>query len=115
MSAAKSQRNGFSKQEREAMNARAQEHAADKRANRKREDGEVAVREAIDAMSASDKAIAERIHQLVAIHAPDLWPRTWYGMPAYARKGTVICFFSGCGKVWHPVRFVRVQRRGYAG
>ncbi len=80
------------------MNARAKELAAEKRADRKRTEGEIAVRDAIDAMSVSDKAIAEKIHQLVTTHAPDLWPRTWYGMPAYARDGKVICFFQAAGK-----------------
>ena len=80
------------------MNARAKELAAEKRADRKRADDENAVREAIDAMSASDKAIAERIHHLVTTNAPDLWPKTWYGMPAYARDGKVICFFQAAGK-----------------
>jgi uncharacterized protein YdhG (YjbR/CyaY superfamily) len=80
------------------MNARAKELAAEKRADRKRAEGEIAVRDAIDAMSVSDKAIAEKIHQLVTTHAPDLWPKTWYGMPAYARDGKVICFFQAAGK-----------------
>jgi uncharacterized protein YdhG (YjbR/CyaY superfamily) len=93
-----SQSGGFSRLEREAMNARAKELAAEKRADRKRAEGEIAVRDAIDAMSVSDKAIAEKIHQLVTTHAPDLWPKTWYGMPAYARDGKVICFFQAAGK-----------------
>ena len=80
------------------MNARAKELAAEKRAVKKRADGENAVREAIDAMAAPDKAIAERIHHLVTTNAPDLWPKTWYGMPAYARDGKVICFFQAAGK-----------------
>jgi hypothetical protein len=75
MSASNAQSGGFSKQEREAMNARAKELAAEKRTDKKRTDGENAVRE----------AIAEKIHHLLTTHAPDLWPRTWYGMPAYAR------------------------------
>ena len=98
MSASNTQSGGFSRQEREAMNARAKEIAAEKRADKKRADGENAVREAIEAMAASDKAIAERIHHLVTTNAPDLWPKTWYGMPAYARDGKVICFFQAAGK-----------------
>jgi uncharacterized protein YdhG (YjbR/CyaY superfamily) len=89
---------GFSKEEREAMKARAKELAAEKRSDRKRADGEQAVREAIEAMVGSDRVIAERIHTLVTTTAPELWPRTWYGMPAYARDGKVICFFQSAGK-----------------
>ncbi len=98
MSESNTQSGGFSKQEREAMNARGKELAAEKRADKKRTEGENAVRESIEAMSAADKAIAERIHQLVTTNAPDLWPKTWYGMPAYARDGKVICFFQAAGK-----------------
>jgi uncharacterized protein YdhG (YjbR/CyaY superfamily) len=89
---------GFSKEEREAMKARAKELAAEQRSDRKRADGEQAVREAIEAMAGSDRAIAERIHTLVTTTAPELWPRTWYGMPAYARDGKVVCFFQSAGK-----------------
>ena len=98
MAASNTQSSGFSKQEREAMNARSKELAAEKRANKKREDGENAVKEAIAAMADPDKALAERIHELVTANAPDLWPKTWYGMPAYARDGKVICFFQAAGK-----------------
>lgn len=98
MAASDTQGGGFSKQEREAMNARSRELAAEKRAHKKREDGEAAVREAIEAMSGTDRVIAERIHALVTSTAPDLWPKTWYGMPAYAADGKVICFFQAAGK-----------------
>lgn len=97
MAASSSGSGGFSKHEREAMNARSKELAAEKRANKKRSEGEAAVREAFDAMSGLDKRIAERIHELVTETAPDLWPKTWYGMPAYARDGKVVCFFQAAG------------------
>ena len=49
-------------------------------------------------MSGSDKVFAERIHELVTSAAPELWPKTWYGMPAYARDGKVVCFFQSAEK-----------------
>ena len=98
MAASNTQSSGFSKHEREAMNARAKELAAEKRANKKRADGEHALQEVISAMTGTDRTIAERIHHLVTTTAPELWPKTWYGMPAYARDGKVICFFQSAGK-----------------
>lgn len=98
MAASESQNNGFSKQERDAMKARAKELAAEKRASKKRADGETAVRDAIGELSGADKALAETFHEIVTRTAPDLWPKTWYGMPAYARDGKVICFFQAAGK-----------------
>ena len=65
---------------------------------KERPEGESAVRAAIAAMSPQDRAIAERIHELVKAAAPDLVPKTWYGMPAYARDGKVVCFFRDAGK-----------------
>ncbi|MGB8005134.1 MAG: DUF1801 domain-containing protein [Gaiellaceae bacterium] len=61
-------------------------------------DGETAVRAAIAAMAAKDRAIAKRVHELVKATAPDLTPKTWYGMPAYAKEGKVVCFFRDAGK-----------------
>ena len=98
MAASNTQGSGFSEHERAAMKARAKELAAEKRANKKRADGEKAVTEAIEAMSGSDRTLAERIHELVTNTAPELWPKTWYGMPAYARDGKVVCFFQSAGK-----------------
>jgi uncharacterized protein YdhG (YjbR/CyaY superfamily) len=49
-------------------------------------------------MEPSDRVMAERIHAIVGDVAPDLWPKTWYGMPAYARDGKVVCFFKSAGK-----------------
>jgi uncharacterized protein YdhG (YjbR/CyaY superfamily) len=83
---------GFSAEEKAAMRARAKELKA-------HEDGETAVQTAIAAMSPSDRALAKRIHALVKASAPELVPKTWYGMPAYANKdGKVVCFFRDAGK-----------------
>ena len=82
---------GFSAEEKAAMRARARELKA-------AEDGESAVRAALAAMSANDRAIGERLHEIIKASAPDLSPKTWYGMPAYARDGKVVCFFRNAGK-----------------
>jgi uncharacterized protein YdhG (YjbR/CyaY superfamily) len=83
---------GFSAEEKAAMRARAKELKA-------AADGETAVREALAAMTAQDRAIGERLHAIVKETAPDLTPKTWYGMPAYANKdGKVVCFFRDAGK-----------------
>lgn len=86
---------GFSDFEREAMKNRAKELAAEEKAKKNRAVGEKAVLDAIAQMTGSDKEIAEKIHAIMQKHAPNLWPKTWYGMPAYANKdGKVICFFQ---------------------
>jgi uncharacterized protein YdhG (YjbR/CyaY superfamily) len=82
---------GFSAEEKAAMRARAREL-------KEKTDGESAVRASIAAMSPKDRAIAKRIHELVKATAPDLTPKTWYGMPAYAKDGKVVCFFRDAGK-----------------
>ena len=82
---------GFSAEEKAAMRARARELKS-------KADGETAVRDAIAAMSPQDRAIAERLHELVKATAPDLTPKTWYGMPAYAKEGKVVCFFRNATK-----------------
>jgi len=82
---------GFTKEERAAMKARAREL-------KEKTDGESAVRAAIAAMSPKDRAIAKRLHELITATAPDLSPKTWYGMPAYAKDGKVVCFFRNAGK-----------------
>ena len=89
---------GFSKEEQAAMKARAKELAAEQRATKKREDGEREVLAAISAMDGLDKNLAQAIHSLVLEVAPQLWPKTWYGMPAYAKDGKVICFFQAANK-----------------
>ena len=84
----------FSKQERDAMKARAKELR-----EKKKLDPEVQIQMAIDEMKESDQAMAKRIHELVKIHAPELKPKTWYGMPAYAnRAGKQVIFFQAASK-----------------
>jgi uncharacterized protein YdhG (YjbR/CyaY superfamily) len=65
-----------------------------KKSKATRENGERDVLEKIAEMAEPDRAMAERLHAIVTAAAPDLWPRTWYGMPAYAKDGHVICFFQ---------------------
>jgi uncharacterized protein YdhG (YjbR/CyaY superfamily) len=85
------QKDGFSAEEKAAMKARAKEL-------KEKTDGETAVRDAIAAMPPADRALAKRVHELVKAAAPELSPKTWYGMPAYARDGKVVCFFRNAGK-----------------
>ncbi len=91
---------GFTAEERAAMKERAQElKAAARRGSRaSKADGESDVLAKIAEMPEPDRAIAERIHAIVKASAPDLAPRTWYGMPAYAKDGNVVCFFQGAHK-----------------
>jgi uncharacterized protein YdhG (YjbR/CyaY superfamily) len=88
----------FTADERAAMKARAQELKAEARASKNRAEGERDVLAAIAAMKGSDRAMAKRFHAIVEASAPDLWPRTWYGMPAYTKDGKVVCFFKSAGK-----------------
>ncbi len=86
------QEQGFTAEEKAAMKARAKELKAT-------EDGETAIAQALEKMSPDDRAIGERINTLVRETAPELIPKTWYGMPAYANKdGKVICYFKNAGK-----------------
>jgi uncharacterized protein YdhG (YjbR/CyaY superfamily) len=95
----KSGSDGFSEAERSAMRARAQELKAQGRSGQKKADNEQAVLDAIAEMPEADRAIAERIHALVTSKAPELLPKTWYGMPAYAKEdGKLICFFKAASK-----------------
>ncbi|HWK93347.1 MAG TPA: DUF1801 domain-containing protein [Luteimicrobium sp.] len=87
-------KSGFTAAERDAMKAR----AAELKASTDRAEGEAAVREKIAAMPEADRVIAERIHEIVAEVAPTLVPRTYYGMPAYAKDGKVLCFFKPASK-----------------
>lgn len=84
---------GFTDDERAAMKARAQELKAEARASKNRAEGERALLAAIAAMKEPDRAMAKRLHAIVTADAPDLWAKTWYGMPAYTKDGKVICFF----------------------
>ena len=89
---------GFTADERAAMKARAQELKAEARANKDKADGERDLLEAIAAMKGNDRAMAKRLHAIITASAPDLWPKTWYGMPAYAKDGKVVCFFKSAAK-----------------
>src|SRR5918992_926196 len=89
---------GFTAEERAAMKARARELKAEERASKDRAAGESAVLAAIAEMPEPDRALAGRVHELVTASAPALMPKTWYGMPAYARDGKVVCFFTPASK-----------------
>lgn len=88
----------FTEVEKEAMRARARELAAEARLSKNREAGERDVQEAIAALDGKDKELAAKIHKIVTETAPELMPRTWYGMPAYSRDGKVVCFFQAAKK-----------------
>jgi len=92
MSAKKSE--GFTAEERAAMRERAREQKAEAQ----RADGERAVLAKIAEMPEPDRAMAERLHEIVKASAPELSPKTWYGMPAYAKDGKVVCFFQSAQK-----------------
>ena len=84
----------WTKEERAAMKERARELKASKN----RAEGEKDLLAKIAEMKGSDRAMAKRLHEIVTATAPDLWPRTWYGMPAYAKDGKVLCFFQSAQK-----------------
>ena len=84
----------FTDGERAAMKERAREARAARKGRSTREDGERDVLAKIAEMPESDRLMAERVHAIVMAAAPDLVPRTWYGMPAYAKDGHVVCFFQ---------------------
>ncbi len=88
---------GFTDEERAAMKERAQELKAEARRGT-RADGESDVLAKIAEMQGPDRTMAERIHGIVTTSAPALSPKTWYGMPAYAKDGKVVCFFQGAQK-----------------
>jgi uncharacterized protein YdhG (YjbR/CyaY superfamily) len=92
MSAKKSE--GFTAEERAAMKERARELKAEAQ----RADGERAVLAKIAEMPQPDRAMAERLHEIIEASAPELSPKTWYGMPAYAKDGKVVCFFQSAEK-----------------
>lgn len=93
----------FTSEERAAMRERVRET---RRAKAGDADGESMVRAKIAEMSGDDRALAERVHALVREHAPTLEPKLWYGMPAYARAGKVVCFFQAASKF--KVRYATV-------
>jgi uncharacterized protein YdhG (YjbR/CyaY superfamily) len=89
---------GFTDEERAAMKERARELKAEARANENRAAGESDVLAAIAAMREPDRTMATRLHAIIRASAPALSPKTWYGMPAYAEDGKVVCFFQPAQK-----------------
>jgi len=96
---AKSGSDGFTADERAAMKERAAELRAEGKKGAKKADGLQAVLDAIAKMAPEDRALAERVHVTVTATAPELAPKTWYGMPAYANAdGKIVVFFQDSGK-----------------
>jgi len=89
---------GFTAEERAAMKERAKELKAEARAEKDRAAGESAVQAKIAEMPEPDRAMAQRIHEIVTATAPHLMPKTWYGMPTYASDGKNVCFFQAASK-----------------
>jgi uncharacterized protein YdhG (YjbR/CyaY superfamily) len=85
---------GFSAEEKAAMKERARELKAEAAGA----DGESAIQEKLAEMKGSDRAIGKRLHELIKASGPELMPRTWYGMPAYAKDGKVVCYFQPAEK-----------------
>jgi uncharacterized protein YdhG (YjbR/CyaY superfamily) len=95
----KTESGGFSAEERAAMKERAAELRAEGKKGAKKADGLQAVLDSIEGMDPEDRALAERVHMTVSATAPELLPKTWYGMPAYANEdGKVVVFFQDSGK-----------------
>jgi uncharacterized protein YdhG (YjbR/CyaY superfamily) len=96
---AKTESDGFTAEERAAMKQRAAELRAEGKKGAKKADGLEQVLDSIASMAPDDRALAERVHATVMAAAPDLAPRTWYGMPAYANAdGKIVLFFQNSGK-----------------
>ena len=89
---------GFTAEERAAMKERARELKAEARANKNKAEGERDVLAKIAEMPEPDRAMATRLHEIIRASAPALSPKTWYGMPAYAKDGKVVCFFQSAEK-----------------
>jgi uncharacterized protein YdhG (YjbR/CyaY superfamily) len=89
---------GFTEEERAAMREHAQEQKRAKRGGSSEADGEADVLAKIAGMPEPDRSLAERLHAIIRTNAPSLTPRTWYGMPAYARDGAVVCHFQNAQK-----------------
>ena len=89
---------GFSEGERAAMKARAKELVAETKLQKNKAQGKSDVLAAIAAMSEPDRSMAKRLHALIKASAPVLSPKTWYGMPAYAKDDKIICFFRASEK-----------------
>ena len=88
----------FTAEEKAAMRERSRELKAESRRGAERADGERDLQAKIAEMPESDRVMAGRIHAIVTASAPDLSPKTWYGMPAYARDGKIVCFFKAADK-----------------
>jgi len=89
---------GFTGEERAAMKERAKELKAEERANKDRAEGESDVLAKIAEMPEPERAMATRLHAIITASAPALAPKTWYGMPAYAKDGKIVCFFQSAQK-----------------
>ena len=89
---------GFTADEKAAMRERARELKAEAKSRDDREAGERDLLAKIAEMPASDRVMAERLHAAITAAVPDLQPKTWYGMPAYARDGKLVCFFKAAAK-----------------
>ena len=89
---------GFAEEERAAMKERARELKAEERASKNKAEGENAVLAAIAAMPEPERAMAKRLHEIIKASAPALAPKTWYGMPAYAKDGKIVCYFTAASK-----------------
>lgn len=90
---------GFTDDERAAMKERAKELKAESRREKAREEGEADALSKIAEMPEPDRGIAGRIHEIIKANAPELMPKTWYGMPAYANNdGKIVCFFQTAAK-----------------
>ena len=89
---------GFADEERAAMKERAKELKAEARANKNKADGESDVLAKIAEMPEPERAMAKQLHAIITASAPALAPRLWYGMPAYARDGKIVCFFQSADK-----------------
>ncbi|MBV8822676.1 MAG: DUF1801 domain-containing protein [Ktedonobacteraceae bacterium] len=89
---------GFTDEERAAMKERAKEQKAEARANKNKAEGESDVLARIAEMPEPERAMAKRLHEIIKASAPVLSPKTWYGMPAYAKDGKIVCFFQSAQK-----------------
>ena len=89
---------GFTAEEQAAMRERTKELKAEARMNKNRAEGEKVLFEKIEEMEGVDRAMAKKLHDIITASAPDLVPKTWYGMPAWAKDGKVVCFFQSAQK-----------------
>jgi len=88
----------FTAEEKAAMKARAAEVKKEARAKNDRSAGEKDCLAAIAKLKGTDKTVGTKLHKIITGAAPDLWPKTWYGMPAYAKDGKIVCFFQAADK-----------------